>query len=146
MVEQLIRTVKTWDTSTQSDEANQTVAAIVRNIALHLWNEHGKLDFSIQITAALISVFQGLSDITHRLHQDLNTLEKIEQEKKSVYEIITKAISVYKPRLSGDVDLEKINSSYKQLQKSADTGCLWKIVIYIGIGLPFLIGALLQGC
>ncbi len=111
MVEQLIRIVKTWDTSTQSDEANQTVAAIVRSITLHLWNEHGKLDFSIQITAALRNVFQGMSDITHLLHQDLKTLETI-----------------------------------KQRQKSADTGCLWKIVIYIGIGLPFLIGALLQGC
>ena len=53
MVNQLIQTVKTWNTSTQPVEANNAVAITVRNIALHLWNEHQKLDFAIQITNML---------------------------------------------------------------------------------------------
>ena len=50
MVNQLIQTIKTWNTSTPPIEANNGVAIIVRNLALHLWNEHQKLDFAIRIT------------------------------------------------------------------------------------------------
>ena len=46
MVNQLIQTVKSWNPSTQAVEANNAVAITVRNIALHLWNEHQKLDFA----------------------------------------------------------------------------------------------------
>ena len=77
MVTQLIQTVKTWNTATQSDEANNAIAIIVRGIALHLWNEHEKLYYSIQITEALLGVFQGVNEVTHRLREDLGTLHEI---------------------------------------------------------------------
>ena len=77
MVNQLIQTVKTWNTTTQLVEANNAVAIMVRNIALHLWNEHQKLDFAIQITTALIGVFKGvngMAEVNNRLNEDIMTL------------------------------------------------------------------------
>ena len=88
MVNQLIQTVKSWDTTIQPVEVNNAVvlqpveinnavALIVRNIALHLWNEHQKLDFARQITSALIDVFQGvdgMEEVNNRLSEDITTL------------------------------------------------------------------------
>ena len=119
MVTRLIQTVKTWNPSTQPVEANEAVAFVVRNLALHLWNEHQKLDFSIQITNALIGVFKGvygMSEVNNRLSEDIITLSTINRERKYTIE---------------------------QQQKSGDTGCLLQIVIF---GILGLIGALLQGC
>ena len=127
MVNQLIQTVKTWDTSTQPDEANNAVAIIVRNLALHLCNEHQKLDFSIQITNALIGVFKGvygMSEVNNRLSEDIITLSTINRERKYIIE-------------------QRRKYTIEQQQKSGDTGCLLQIVIFAILG---LIGALLQGC
>ena len=119
MVNELIQTVKTWNPSTQPVEANNAVAITVRNMALHLWNEHQKLDFAIQITNALIGVFKGvngMSEVTNRLGEDRITLYAMDMQRKQAIE---------------------------QQQKRGDTGCLLQIVIFAVIG---LIVALLQGC
>ena len=85
MVNQLIQTVNSWNTSTQPVEANEAVAFTVRSIALHLWNEHKKLDFAIQIINALISVFQGvngMAEVNNRLNEDLMALYEIKQQQQ----------------------------------------------------------------
>lgn len=79
MVNQLIQTVKTWDTSTQPIEANAVLGFTVRNISLHLWNEHQKLDFAIQITNTLIEHFKGVNgmgELNNRLNEDKKILDK----------------------------------------------------------------------
>ncbi|MDE0087379.1 MAG: hypothetical protein OXU23_16775, partial [Candidatus Poribacteria bacterium] len=76
MVNQLVQTVKTWDASAQPFEANDSVALLVRSIALHLWNEHQKLDFAIQITNILLEVFARVPEVTNRLAEDRKTLQK----------------------------------------------------------------------
>ncbi len=85
MVMQLIDTVNTWNPSIQEIEANKKVAYSVRNIGLHLWNEHQKLDFAIQITKALIEHFKGangMDEINYQLNQDLLTLLAIKERKR----------------------------------------------------------------
>ena len=127
MVNQLIQTVKTWTTSTQPVEANNAVAITVRNIALHLWNEHQKLDFAIQITNALIGVFKGvngINEVNNRLSEDIITLYAMDRQRKQA------------------MDRQR-RYTIEQQQKNADTGCLLQIVIF---GILGLIGALLQGC
>ena len=73
MVNQLIQSVKSWNTTTQPVEANSRVAFTVREVVLHLCNEHRKLDFAIQITNALIGVFNASSvgvEVVTRLTED----------------------------------------------------------------------------
>ena len=136
MVNQLIQTVKTWNTSTQPHEANEAVAFVVRNIALHLWNEHQKLDFAIQITNTLIEVFvssKGVgAEVARPLVEDKATLIKIDAQRK----LIDAARRRDATRRTVDTKSGPI-----------DTGCLSKITVYgIIFGILALIGALSQGC
>ena len=119
MVNQLIQTVRTWDTSTQPVEANEAVAFTVRSIALHLWNEHKKLDFAIQITNALIGVFKGvdgMDEVNNRLKEDIMALYAMKVQRRRAIE---------------------------QQEQRGGTGCLLQIVIFAVLA---LIGALSQGC
>ena len=125
MVTQLIQTVKTWNTSTQPVEANEAVAFIVRDIALHLWNEHQKLDFAIQITNMLFEVFvssKGVGvEVATRLTEDKAALIKIDAQRKLI-------------------DAERRRDT---TQPTIDSGCLSKIITYgIILGILALIGAL----
>ena len=98
MVNQLIQSVKSWNTTTQPVEANSRVAFTVREVVLHLCNEHRKLDFAIQITNALIGVFNASSagvEVVTRLTED-------------------------KATLVGMKKFEKINAQGKNLIKTAD--------------------------
>ena len=119
LVNQLIQSVRSWDTATQPVDANNAVALIGRGIALHLWNEHEKLDFAIQITNALIGVFQGvygMGEVNDRLSQDITTLTAMNIQRKRVIE---------------------------QPSKDGGTGCLWTIAIFVVLA---IIGALSEGC
>ncbi len=85
MVNQLVQTVKMWDPSTRPIEANSIVAIVVRNISLHLWNKHKKLNFAIQITETLIRVFKdvnGMNEVNNKLEVDIVTLYSIEMERR----------------------------------------------------------------
>ena len=92
MVNQLIQTVKTWETSGQPPEANGTVALTVRDIALYLWNEHQKLDFARRIASTLFDVFVGIEviagqlyvsvEIAKQLAADTMRLDQIEKDRK----------------------------------------------------------------
>ena len=57
LVSLLIPSVIIWDAAAQPNEANTVVANLVRGLALHLWNEHGQLDLSLQLTKVLQRVF-----------------------------------------------------------------------------------------
>ena len=118
MVNQLIQTVRSWNPSTQPVEANNAVANIVRNRAIHLWNEHQQLDFAIQITETLIEVFRGvdgMDEVNNQLREDIMALY---------------AMRIQRRRAS-------------EQQQRGDTGCLLQIVIFAVIG---VIVALLQAC
>ncbi len=119
MVNQLIQSVRSWDTATQPIEANNAVAITVRNIALHLWNKHQKLDFAIQITNALIGIFRGvygMDEVNNRLGEDIITLYAMDRQRKQATE---------------------------QQQNRGGTGCLVGIIIFFILA---LIGALSEGC
>lgn len=139
MVNQLIQTVKTWDTSTQPTEANNVVAIAVRNIALHLWNEHQKLDFAIQITDMLFEVFVNSRcvgiEVATRLTEDKGTLIYIDGQRES--EAVLRGVH---KRIEEQREIEE---QRKHQNQPAYTGCLWPIVIFVILG---LIGALLQSC
>ena len=119
MVNQLIQSVKSWNTTAQTVDANNGVAFTVRNIALHLWNEHQKLDFAIQITNALIGVFKGvygMDEVNNRLKEDIMTLYAMNIQRRRTIE---------------------------PPQKRGGTGCLLQIVIFAILA---LIAAFSQGC
>ena len=89
MVNQLIQTVKTWETSKHKIEVNCAVAIVVRNNALHLWNEHQKLDFAIKLTNSLIGQFSGVNgmvEVNSKLNEDRRTLTGISEQQRRLLE------------------------------------------------------------
>ncbi len=103
MVTQLIETLKSWDSSMQPSEANEMVAYTVRSVALHLWNEHQKLDFAIMITNNLIDVFSSVPEIAKYLAEDKEVLDE--------HVITAKGIKKF----------EEINMLVKEIKEATDT-------------------------
>ncbi len=88
LVSQLIGVVRNWDTVAQpiqvsiksrglSHEASQRVAGKVRDLAIHLFNKHGKLDFSQQLIKMLQEVFAEVVDFAELTAADAETLDGI---------------------------------------------------------------------
>lgn len=116
LITELIQTIKTWDTSAPV-EANRAVVIVVRNIALHLWNKHLKLDEATKIIEILINIFLNPNKVDNEVAIRL-TLDRATLMQQS-----------YSQRRS------------KQT-RSGDTGCLNQIIFII----IALIAALLQAC
>ena len=120
MVNNLIQSVKKWDVSGKPNEANIAVANLVRGLALHLWNEHQKLDFSLQLTNALQAVFAGIPDIANRIAEDKRVLNQLTQQRARIVE------------------------TSKNESNAADFyGCLWPLGILVVLG---ILGALFENC
>ena len=92
MVNQLIQIVKNWDTvaqpiqvSTKSrgldHDASHRVAGLVRGLAIHMFNEHGKLDFSQQLTNMLQEVFAEVGEVAERTAEDADALGEIAEQR-----------------------------------------------------------------
>lgn len=86
MANQLIQIVKNWDTVAQPiqvsaksrglrHDGSYRIANLVRGLAIHMFNEHGKLEFSQQLTDMLQEVFAEVDEITERTAEDAEVLE-----------------------------------------------------------------------
>ena len=93
MVSQLTQVVKNWDfvaqpiqVSSKSRGLNHNpsyrVAALIRELAIHLFNEHGKLDFSQQLTNMLQEVFAEVGEVAESTAEDANALAEIAEDRK----------------------------------------------------------------
>ena len=97
IVKQLIQVVKNWDTvaqpiqvSTKSrgldHDASHRVARLVRELAIHMFNEHGKLEFSQQLTNMLREVFAEVSEVAERSAEDADALSEIAEQRVRMIE------------------------------------------------------------
>lgn len=97
LVTQLIQVVKNWDTVAQpiqvsaksrglDHDASHRVANLVRSLAIHMFNEHGKLDFSQQLTNMLQEVFAEVGEVAERTAEDADALAEIAEEQLSYVE------------------------------------------------------------
>jgi hypothetical protein len=88
MVDDLIRIVKNWDLVAQpiqvsarsrglDHEKSHHIANKVRNLAVFLFNDHGKLEFSQKITYMLQEVFAEVDKVAERTAQDAEDLDEI---------------------------------------------------------------------
>ena len=97
MISQLIQVVKNWDNVAQpiqvstksrgSDHiASRRVAKLVRDLAIDLFNEHGKLEFSQQLTNMLQEVFAEVGEVAELTLEDANTLDEIAEQRERRFE------------------------------------------------------------
>ena len=93
MVDKLIQAVKNWQIMAQPillqkkrlglhDNESYRVAMNVRRLAIYLFNEHDKLCISQQILNMLQEVFAEVSTIVESITTDLETLNKIAEQRE----------------------------------------------------------------
>ena len=82
MVNQLIRSVKEWKALAQPFHSNRTdhysVANLVRQLARHLWREHGKISHTRKLMKMLQEVFAEIGEITRLVAEDIKALDATE--------------------------------------------------------------------
>jgi hypothetical protein len=92
LVNQLIQVVKNWDTVAQpiqvsaksrglDHDASHRVAGLVRDLAIHMFNKHDKLDFSQQLTNMLQEVFAEVGKVAERTAEDADALGEIAEQR-----------------------------------------------------------------
>ena len=93
MVDEFIETVRDWGIIADPIQLNKNrqglrhnashnIADRVRQLAIHLFNEYDKLNFSQKILNALQEVFTGIPAIAERITADLETLNRIAKQRE----------------------------------------------------------------
>jgi len=134
MVNQLIQVVRNWDTvaqpiqiSTKSrgldHDASRRVAGLVRGLAIHMFNEHGKLDFSRQLTNMLQEVFAEVGEVAERTVEDANALEDIAKQRARLIEAEKNRAEEWRREITYEADLGFI---FKDKLRISPDGIEWK--------------------
>ena len=113
MIKEIIQVVKNWDSVAQpiqvnhkslglDHDASRHVARLVRGLALHMYNEHKKIDFSQQLTSMLQEVFAEVVKVIEPINKDANDLDEISERfrKEITYEADVGVILKNKLRIS----------------------------------------------
>lgn len=134
MVNQLIQVVKNWDTvaqpiqiSTKSrgldHDASRRVAGLVRGLAIHMFNKHGKLDFSRQLTNMLQEVFAEVGEVAERTAEDADALEDIAKQRARLIEHAKKRAEEWRREITYEADVGII---FKHKLRISPDGIEWK--------------------
>jgi hypothetical protein len=100
MVSDLIQVVRNWDIVAQPIQvsamsrgmkhvASHDVAILVRELAVHLFNNHGRLDLSRQLTSMLQEVFAEVVEVAETAAEDVSALAEIAARSETTRQEIT---------------------------------------------------------
>lgn len=134
MVNQLMQVVKNWDTvaqpiqvSTKSrgldHDASLRVAGLVRGLAIHMFNEHNKLDFSQQLTSMLQEVFAEVGEVAERTAEDADALEDMAEQRARLIEDAKNRADEWRSEITYEADVGAI---FKNKLRISPEGIEWK--------------------
>ena len=134
LVTQLEKVVKNWDRVAQpiqvsarsrgtSHSQSHEVAGEIRSLAVNLFNEHGLLDISKQLTALQQEVFAEVDRVVEQSEEDASTLDEIaEQRTQFLAEMKTRADS-WKRAITYEADIGVV---FKNKLRISPDGVQWK--------------------
>ncbi len=134
MVNKLIQVVKNWDAvaqpiqvSTKSrgldHDGSHRVAGLVRGLAIHMFNEHGKLDFSQQLTSMLKEVFAEVVEVAERTAEDEEALDGIAEQRARLIEDAKNRAEEWRKEITYEADVGAI---FKDKLRISPEGIEWK--------------------
>ncbi len=134
LVLQLIQVVKNWDTVAQpiqvsaksrglDHDASHRVANLVRSLAIDMFNEHGKLDFSQQLTNMLQEVFAEVGEIAERTAEDAGALAEIAEEQLRYVEGLVNKAEEWRREVTYEAEVGAI---FKDKLRISPEGIEWK--------------------
>jgi len=92
-------------------EASHDLAYDIRSVAVDLWNKHGLLALSQQLTALVKSLFAELPELSDRVEEDAEALRGIQQNREN--------------------DAQEIANREREITFSAELGMIFKDVLSI---------------
>lgn len=134
LVSQLDRVVKNWDLVAQpiqvsarsrgtSHSLSHEVAGEIRSLAVDLFNEHGLLDISKQLTALQQEVFAEVDRVVEQSEEDASALDEIaEQRSQFLAEMEARAES-WKREITYEAD---VGVMFKDKLRISPDGVQWK--------------------
>jgi hypothetical protein len=134
MVNQLIQVVKNWDTVAQpiqvsaksrglDHDASIRVAGLLRSLAIYMFNEHGKLEFSQQITYMLQEVFAEVGVVAERTAEDAGALKDIAEQRVRWIEDAKKGAEQWRRKITYEAD---VGAVFKDKLRISPEGIEWK--------------------
>lgn len=134
MVSQLIQVVKNWDTVAQpiqvstmsrglEHDASHRVAGMVRDLAIHMFNEHGKLDFTQQLTNMLQEVFAEVVEVAERTAEDADALDDIAEQRSRLIEDAKNKAEEWRREVTYEAEVGAI---FKDKLRISPEGIEWK--------------------
>lgn len=134
MVNQLIQVVKNWDTVAQpiqvsaksrglDHDASHRVASLVRGLAIHMFNEHSKLDFSQQLTNMLQEVFAEVGEVAERTAEDADALDEIAKQRVRLIKDAKNRAEEWRREITYEADVGTI---FKDKLRISPEGIEWK--------------------
>lgn len=134
MVNQLIQVVKNWDVvaqpiqvSTKSrgldHDASRRVAGLIRGLAIDMFNNHGKLEFSQQLTKMLQEVFAEVVVVAERTAEDADALGEIAEQRVRMLEGAKNRADEFRREITYEVDIGVV---FKDKLRISPEGIEWK--------------------
>jgi hypothetical protein len=134
IVNELIKIVKNWDTVAQpiqvstksrglNHEDSQRVAVSVRGLAIHLFNEHDKLDLTKRLTNMLQEVFAEVVDVADLIGEDATTLDELAEQRVRLIEDAKKQAKEWREEITYEADVGAI---FKDILSISPEGIEWK--------------------
>lgn len=119
MIDQLIKVVKNWDFVAQPIQvssksrgldhgASKRVASLVRSLAIHMFNNHDKLNFSRQLTDMLQELFAEVVEVAELAAEDAHILGNIADHRFLSAEVAK--IKDLAEQIQSDVDRARADS------------------------------------
>lgn len=134
MVNQLIQVVKNWDTVAQpiqlssksrglDHDASHRVAGLVRGLAIDMFNEHDKLDFSQQLTNMLREVFAEVGEVAERTAEDADALSEISEKRGRLIADVKSRDEEWRREITYEAD---VGILFKEKLRISPEGIEWK--------------------
>lgn len=134
MVDQLITVVKNWGFVAQpiqvsaksqglDHKASLSIANLVRELAIHMYNEHGKLDFSQQLTNMLQEVFAEVDTVAERTAKDAHVLDEIAEQQVRLTREATHRAEEWRREITYEAD---VGAVFKDKLRISPEGIDWK--------------------
>jgi hypothetical protein len=134
MVNQLIRVAQNWGNIVRPIHVSKKsrglehrdsfqVSGFIRGAAIHLFNEHGKLDFSQQLTKMLQEVFAEVVEIAERTAEDASTLNDIAEKRAQSIEDAKVRAEEWRKEITYEADVGVL---FKNKLRISPEGIEWK--------------------
>jgi len=134
MVNQLIQVVKNWNTIARpiqvgaksrglDHDASLRVAGLIRGLLIFMFNEHGKLEFSQQLTKMLQEVFAEVGEVAERTAEDADALEDIVEQRARLIEDAKSGAEKWRREITYEANLGAI---FKDKLRISPEGIVWK--------------------